>query len=559
MNYTLPACCRPLPALILLLFCLACASQPELAEDGVPPDPDRVSHGEQLMLAEMARSRGMAREAAEHYGKATRLSQSPALAGRATAWSMDIGAYDKALDSARRWVELDPDSTQAWWYLGMAELRAGEVARSAEAFATWIEEGDARDWAVLGAELRREERLWRAWEVARELAETDDGPGAHLVAARLAQGVSRSRDAEFHAHRAGQDPEHRASATWLALRARVGRGDDTALMDAWAYLFTTSGTQPLLEMATLLWEADRLADAVLLLEGRRHGGAGDGSIEYALGLIAMEMREFERSIELLERLARRGFRFQETAFYLGEVHAEQGEWNEALRWYRRVSGGDDLPEARAGMVAMYHELDRLEDAEDLLSRMRRADPGTYRKTVGRIAMRHGESGRVDAAVELCDALRKEFSRVAEVLYRCGLALADSEHAEAAIGYFRQAREAWPEDPRLMNALAYVLADENRELREARRLARQAMDWMPDSGAIMDTRGWVAYRMGHERRALRWIEQAWQIHRHPVVAAHLGEVLWVRGEHEQALEVWEYARERWPDDKVLEETWERFTQ
>lgn len=519
-------------------------------------DAQRVDQNERILLAEMARTRGLSAQAAAFYVEAAAHTDAPELAERATRYATDVGRTEDARRSARAWVALAPDSSDAHWHLGLAELRSGNPDAAADALIKALREGDARDWSVLAAELRREDRQWTAWQTARIMAESEDLPGPALVAARLALQVRRTEDAEFWAARAMADPAQAELAGWLALRARSRRGDPLALAEGWDRMLRIGSAQASLEMVTLLWEADRPDLAAGLLRGHVERDGASQGLEFAMALLEIELQQRERGIQRLERLARQQYRFQDSAYYLGVALEEAEDSEGAMRWYQRVSGGDELGSAVAAYLDLDWELGRELNVRIQLERIQRREPAIYREVAQHLAARHAERGRVAEMGHLCRALTASFPGDGESLYRCGMAMADAGEVDESLDYLRRAREAWPEEPRFMNALAYVLADEEIDLREARRLIRRALRDMPDSGALMDTRGWVEYRLGNKRRAQQWLEQAWQYHRHPVIAAHLGEVLWERGERDRARALLEGARERWPDDRDLEDTWER---
>lgn len=540
----------------LLAGCAHWQEGPEPPREYRESDPQRVDQNERILLAEMARARGLSAQASAFYVEAAVHTASPELAERATRYAADAGRSEDALRSARAWVALDGQRSDAHWFLGLAELRSGHPEAAATAFVEALRDGDARDWSVLASELRREDRQWTAWQTARIMATSEELPGPALVAARMALQVRRMAEAELWAGRAMADPAQADLAGWLALRARNGRGDPMALAEGWDRLLGSGSNQAMLEMVTLLWEANQPGLAAALLRGQIERDGAGNSLEFAMALLEIELDQRESGVNRLERLARRGFRFQDSAYYLGVALEEENDPERAMRWYRRVSGGDELGSALAAYLDLAWQRGREVEVRIQLDSLQRGEPGIYREVARKLAGRHVEQGRIEEAGHLCRGLTASFPGDGESLYRCGLAMADAGRVDESLDYLRRAREAWPEEPRFMNALAYVLADEEVDLREARRLIRQALRDMPDSGALMDTRGWVEYRLGNTRRAQQWLERAWARQHHPVIAAHLGEVLWERGERERARRLLEGARERWPEDPDLQETWKR---
>jgi Flp pilus assembly protein TadD len=114
-----------------------------------------------------------------------------------------------------------------------------------------------------------------------------------------------------------------------------------------------------------------------------------------------------------------------------------------------------------------------------------------------------------------------------------------------------------EDPTLLNALGYTLADHDLELQRAEQLIRRALETMPDNPAVLDSLGWVRFKRGDLREALSTLERAYQLSRDPEIGAHYGEVLWKNGSQQQARQIWASALARNPDSVPLKEVLARF--
>jgi Flp pilus assembly protein TadD len=111
----------------------------------------------------------------------------------------------------------------------------------------------------------------------------------------------------------------------------------------------------------------------------------------------------------------------------------------------------------------------------------------------------------------------------------------------------------PDHHHAYNALGYSLADRNMRLGEARELISKALSFAPNEPFIVDSMGWVEYRLGNKAEALRLLRQAYGARPDTEIAAHLGEVLWVSGEHAEARRVWQEGAARDPKNEALKET------
>jgi Flp pilus assembly protein TadD len=108
----------------------------------------------------------------------------------------------------------------------------------------------------------------------------------------------------------------------------------------------------------------------------------------------------------------------------------------------------------------------------------------------------------------------------------------------------------PDHAHAYNALGYTLADRTNRLEEAKQLVEQALKLSPDDPFIMDSMGWVFYRMGKLPDALDFLKRAFERRADPEIAAHLGEVLWVQGNRDEADKLWSTAIKRNPENEAL---------
>ena len=117
----------------------------------------------------------------------------------------------------------------------------------------------------------------------------------------------------------------------------------------------------------------------------------------------------------------------------------------------------------------------------------------------------------------------------------------------------------PNNAEALNALGYTMVDLTHRIAEGKQYIEKALKLKPDDPAILDSMGWAYYRLGQHQKALQYLQQAFTRLKDPEIAAHLGEVLWVTGNKEQARQIWDEALRETPKDKVLLNVIERFAQ
>lgn len=540
-----------------LLALAAVAALVGCATPGHAPSTESVDRNQDIILAEIARSRGEVEQAAGLYADAVENSRSAELVREASMYASRAGTWTEAVRLTRRWTMLEPDSEAAQWWRGMAELRAGDRANAREAFSRALQSAELADWQVLAGELVNHPRRWRAWQVVRRLARDRDGAGPHAAAARMAVAVNRLADARRHVDRAVKHAPDSERLAWLRLRIRAESGDPAALSDARMRLAADPNDAALLELANLLWVVEGAEAVVTLLAPRVTRERDRPAVAYALALAEADSGRAASARDRFTRLVRTGFRIRELWFELGRLAEEAGEHERALDFYDRIQSGEQHLKARARALLMLFELGRDGDARERMERLE-ARLGEQRHA---FRVEAGATLSLNAHLERGEALCRRAVETrpedGEAWFRCGLArLVASPSDRLGIEWLETARERWPGEPEILNALGYSLLEQDRSLRRAARLIDAALARSPDSGAFMDSRGWLAYKRGNYSTATQWLERAWQRTPSAEVAAHLAVARWAAGDREAARRLYREAGDRWPDAEILEKTWQR---
>jgi len=143
-----------------------------------------------------------------------------------------------------------------------------------------------------------------------------------------------------------------------------------------------------------------------------------------------------------------------------------------------------------------------------------------------------------------------------LLYARALLNDELNHIDAAVSDLRRVLNLKPDDASAMNALGYTLADHTEHKAEALELIQKALALKPGEPAIIDSMGWVQYRLGHMDAAIEQLRRAYDKQPDAEIAAHLGEVLWVSGQKDEARKVWDQGRKKDDKNKTLIETMKR---
>ncbi len=223
--------------------------------------------------------------------------------------------------------------------------------------------------------------------------------------------------------------------------------------------------------------------------------------------------------------------------------------------YARVA--DKFFHARLGLARLARNDGDLAEALRILNESKIANEKEFvlREVTASEIM--GKMGNTEAALQRISDARKTAPDNSQMLYFQGLQLETAGYTKDAIALFRRITELYPQDPDGWNALGYTMADHNISLKEAEAYIKRALLLRKDDPNILDSLGWVNYRLGRLASARLYLTRAAENATSAEIFAHLGEVLWELGEHNQAKQVWQQALRQFPENSILNETTQRY--
>ena len=514
-----------------------------------------------ILMAEISLERRQFHVAATEYYRALLQSDNPELFERANRIIYDFGTYEQALDAATRWLKLDETAVGARQNLVLLYLQQGKVKKSLphlEYLYERAEENSDRGFATLLPLLAEARDHEAATEAMKSLAKTHkEDDTSHYALAFLAL---RSRDIELATAEARiateSQPEMSEAAVLYArslladdqpqlafetLSSRPGFRDDATMRLEYAILQLAAGRseEARLELELLLNEYPRMSGALRTL----------GFVEFQEGNNELAERYF---VELLAT----GSYMSDALFYLGAMTEEDGDMDGAMDFYTRVTSGNNAITARIRLSLILYRLGRPEDALKQLEQHSRSSPETALDLAAARAELLTRMERYDEALELYDRKLLRYPGDESLLYSRSFLYERMGRVDDAIAELQALLKRNPDDPVALNALGYTLADRTTRYAEAERYISKALQQSPNSPAIVDSMGWVQFRLGNYDQAAEYLQKAWLLDRDPEIAAHLGEVYWAQGRQDDAKEIWYESLEENPDSEALQEVVER---
>ena len=553
---------------------LACASQPPATGPGQPPEaaaapppappppPERAIPDDSvypLLLAEFALRRGAFDVALEQYSAQAPLLRDPGVSAHTTHLAQYLAREQEALEAAQLWVELEPDNLEANNTLAILLIRQGRNVQALPHFALLARAGEEVNFpTVLNdfEQLSPAEQAELSQGVERLAREMPDNTQVLLTWAMI-QAETRQFEASLATLQQvfALEPDQKQAAL-LEAKILMAQGSTQPFARLERMLAANpQDTQVRLQYARMLTATDLVA-AQEQFEVLSNQAPRNGELLLSLALLNRETGDNAAAKNYLRQLLALEQHVDEAHYYLGRIAEEDGDPQAAIYEYKQVEEGREFVAANGRLGLIYISSGQLEEYGAHFDQLRREYPDRLEQLYGVEADLLARENEIAAALAVINealqqmpdstALRYARAMLAEELG--DLALLESD--------LRRIIAEEPDNATAMNALGYTLANRTRRYEEAYGLISQALALQPNEPAIMDSMGWVLYRMNRNEEALDYLARAYAAFPDPEVAAHLGEVLWVSGDTGKAMQVWQGALLKDPDNPVLVETLQR---
>ena len=510
-----------------------------------------------LMVAEIALNQGDTALAIERYQALSQSQHNPAIAERAVRIAVYGQDLEAAVKAAQRWVELEPDRIEARQVIAAIYIRQDKVDEAFGYIDGLIEASeldDAQLFPPLLGVLAREKNVDTVLAVSARIANKySDRAYAQFLHAMLSAQNGMSEEALIYLDRSLALEEingiHAARARVLL---RLGRSGEAVVSLRKALDGNPTDQGLRLTYARLLVDIKEYDLARAEFEKLHQASPDDAELLYTLGLLSLESQRLDDAEKYMMMLVRMDEREGETQYYLGRIYENRKQYDQAIDWYEQVHVGDYQFDARLRIADMLGLAGQTDEAIKHLDAMLKGSQSDA--SLVRIYVAKGELLRVARRYE--DAMTVFNTALGIVPGNSDLLYARALVAER-LGRIDQLEEdlkiilkTEPDNAHALNALGFTLADQTERYEEAYVYLKRAIEIMPDDPAIIDSLGWVQYRMGNYDEAIRLLRTALSRFDDAEIAAHLGEVLWVSGNEQEARGIWQKALKKSPDDPAL---------
>lgn len=541
-----------------------------LPEDKLP----EVTLSEELfykiITAEIAYQRGSWQGAYVTLYSVAQQTRDPRIARRAAEIALSVKQAGEALAAIRLWRELAPNSNEATqYYLGFMVMN-NNLAEIQSVFTEKLKAADPKQHAVLMLQAQRLLSRARdknaAFDVLEEiLSPYKDSPDAHLA---LAQGAYTKGDNKRAVSEAQTVLNAKPDSQLAILTIAQASSQQDAAKAMVSFLQKNPEARDVrLAYASILIDLKQLDKATHEFEQIARDKPDDNNAIYTLGVLFMERNQpaeaekyFIQYLKTLE--AKPGEEHDPTnaLINLARIAGERKNYKAAQEWLAQVESFDGRNTAwfnvQMRRAFLYAKEGKLNEARQFLHTVKASNEAEQTQLVQTEAQLLKDAGQPDQAKAILQEGIQQQPNNPDLLYDFAMLAESQKDVDSMETSLRKVIELAPNSQHAYNALGYSFADRNIRLDEANTLIEKANQLAPDDPFILDSLGWVKFRLSKYDEAEQALRRAYELRPDAEIAVHLGELLWTMGQKDNARKIWRDAQQKDPDNQTLKTTLDR---
>ena len=541
-------------------------SRPESSHTKSNNDIDQASFSPEtlysLLVAEISGHRGRLDIALSQYMKQAEVTRDPKVVARANRIARYMRAPKPILDTASLWVEVEPDSIEARQVAAQqlmvfgrheealkhvdillklsANINLDELIKSASHLQPNEREKLIKNISQLAQKHRSNAKLALAQGVLLEMNKQNT------------EALKLFRD--IHKHHPDFIP---ALISQARLLSKLGKKKEALTLLAKTVKKHPENIRLKLFYAQRLLQSGELKKAQDQLSSAQALSPDDSKLLFSLGMIYLENDLSEQARPFFERLIKIGKNANDAHFYLAAIDKDAKHLSAALEHLYKVQPGRNFVSARIQIADILNQQDKtVEAAESLIS-----DRKKYPQFSSVLFLAQSDlltkRERFEESYQLLEQALLSHANHPQLLYSKAMVAEKLLKLDVMEKDLLTIIENDPQNASALNALGYTLADRKLKLDEALTYITRAYTLAPNDPAIIDSMGWVHYRLNNLEKALIHLRKAYQIMPDQEIAAHLGEILWVSGYKKEARGIWADSLKKNPESKILKAVMTRF--
>jgi len=541
----------------------------EQSEEFNPDLPPQISEANaefvyKFLLAELAIQRNDINAAGHLYLDLAKLTKNTGFAQSAAQLGGMVRNGRLALDAAGVWNKLDPKSSDAKKVLAEMYIASGNLSKAKPLVKEILENEKSKGdgFLYLNNILTRVENKSNALRFIIDIAK----PYAKMVEAHFAvahtahmAGNITIRDKEL----AAIDKLNPNWETSTLFKGSIQFDEDPMKAIETYQNFIKSNPKSntvRLELAKALVQTEQYPAAKKHFEKLVNSPLASAEISFTVALLALETGDDIMAEQFLNQsLERKYYNPDQINMYLARIYGQRQKIDKVISYIEKISTGPLFVDSRIFAAQAIRAENGIVQAIEYLDQYKSLDRQEKLKFLQLKTSFLYNDNQFQKAIDLMLSEEEKYSDSAEFYFDFGLLHEKNKAFDAMESKLKKAISLKPDYAIAYNALGYSYADRNVKLDDAKRYIEIALSIEPQNHYILDSMGWVHYRLGNYDIAYEFITKAYSIQEDPEIAAHLGEVLWKQGKENEAISIWQGSLERFPENSILIETKNRLFQ
>ncbi|MGZ8225078.1 MAG: tetratricopeptide repeat protein [Methylococcaceae bacterium] len=526
-------------------------TQPKEAQTSIDPDVLFM-----LLTAELAGQRGQYDIALEGYMEAAKRVSDPRFAERATMIAMYLKDKDKTNEAVSLWLRQDAKNDTARKIAALSALREGNKSAALEHLDTLLKADPAGfEKAVLelATVLQKENKTTAVYDVLDALALKHPNQSMiYYVQSLLALQMNDKNLAEIKIQKALIVQPDWSKALILQAQIAIFSGD---LNKAKTLLKNASFKHPDDEkikklLAQVLIKSGSYEEAGNVYQELVLANPKDIESQFALGLVYLQLDQDDQAEDVFKKLLEQPEWKYQASFYLGKIEEKRENLKKALAWFDGVSDGAFAFEASISAISLLAKDKQFDEAELRLDQLHAKFPKQKLRILLVQAELYNQQKKYEQAFKLLTAALVEMPDDDNLLYTRALMAERIGRSDILEADLKKILTKNPDNAEALNALGYSLVSKPDRYVDAERYLLHALRLKPDEPVIMDSYGWLQFKMGYPAKALDYLQRAYAKQKESEIAAHLAEVLWALGRKDDAKKLFNKAIKSSPEDEYL---------
>jgi tetratricopeptide (TPR) repeat protein len=559
---------------IVTFFLLsACASSPKLRTDAgvlsakpteltgkmrasadkTSIDPDVMF---MLLTAEIAGQRGQFDVALEGYMEAAKRVHDPRFAERAAMIAVYAKNTGKTDEAVALWVQQDPTNLAPRKIAALSAVKNADKQAAVEHLNMLMKidpAGFDKTVMELVAAVQKDNKTAFVYEALDDVAMAfPNSANVYFMQSLLAAQMKKQTLAESKIQQALKIQPEWDKALIFQAQLSAYSGDTAkakALLSSAARKFPDNDKIKKL-LAQILIKSEDYDVAGEIYRDLIAADPNDNDSQFAYGLVHMQMGRENNAQEIFAKLVDKPEWRSQASFYLGKIDESQGNKDKALVWFDQVTEPPLALEASLSAIALLAKDNQFDEAAMRLERSKAKYPEQKQRMVLMQADLYSQQKRYQQAFDLLTAALADSADDKELLYTRALMAERIGRFDLLETDLRKILEKNPDNPEALNALGYSLLDKTHRYGEAEKYLKHALELQPNEAVIMDSYGWLQFKLGHNNQALSYLQRAYNKKPEHEITAHLVEVLWAVNRKEEAKKLFDKAIKIAPNDEYL---------